>query len=78
MNWFYSGLDFVIREDIIILALEGKPQHKWTKTENMSRLKIQGLPTKGLASKLSERVSEYMNHPGGPPDILPPRSIYVP
>ena len=78
MNWFYSGLDVVIREDVIILAPEGKPQHKWTKKENMSWLKIRGLPTKGLAAELSERVSEYMNRPGGPPDMLPPRGSYVP
>jgi hypothetical protein len=44
----------------------------------MSWLKIRGLPTKGLASELSERVSEYMNRPGGPPDMLPPRGSYVP
>jgi hypothetical protein len=78
INWFYSGLDVVIKEDVIILAPEGKPQRKWTKKENMSWLKIRGLPTKGLAPELSERVSEYINHPGGPPDILPPRGSYVP
>jgi hypothetical protein len=78
MNWFYSGLDVVIKEDVIILAPEGKPQSKWTKKENMSWLKIRGLTTKGLALELKERVSEYMNHPAGPPDILPPRGSYVP
>ena len=44
----------------------------------MSWLKIRGLTTKGLALELKERVSEYMNHPAGPPDILPPRGSYVP
>lgn len=78
INWFYSGLDIVIKEEVFILAPEGKPQYKWTKKENMAWLKIRGLPTKGLASELSERVSEYMNYPGGPPDIVPPRGIYVP
>jgi len=78
MNWFYSGLDVVIKEDVIILAPEGKPQSKWTKKENMSWLKIRGLTTKGLALELKERVSECMNHPAGPPDILPPRGSYVP
>jgi hypothetical protein len=78
MNWFYSGLDDVSIENLNILATEGKPQKKWAKKDNMSWLKIKGLPTMGMASEVSQRVSDYMDHLGGPPETLPPCGSSVP
>jgi hypothetical protein len=78
MNWFYSGLDEVLKESAASVAPDGKPQKMWTKKEKMSWLKMRGLPTLGTASEISLRVSGYMNNPGGPPPTLPSRNSYVP
>jgi hypothetical protein len=78
MIWFYSGLDEVLKESTASVAPDGKLQKMWTKKENMSWLKMRGLPTLGTASEISLRVSGYMNNPGGPPPTLPSRNSYVP
>ncbi len=73
MYWFYNR-----KKNLIFLAPEGEPQQKLTKKENMSWLKIRGLPTMGTASEVSQSISDYMNHPRGPPETLPPLGSSVP
>ena len=50
----------------------GLPWTHWIKPHNVGWLNIRGLESTGSAPEVKERVKEYMERPGGPPEVLPP------
>lgn len=69
LKWFYSGLE-LLGDDPAFVEPD-TPQHQWTMPVNKGWLKVRGLPQKGRAHELRERVKQHMNQEGGPPPIIP-------
>ena len=73
--WFYSGLEFVKRDEVYIGDPATRPQF-WTKKQNQAWLRARGLSfnSKHSAMELKKLVAEYLAKPEVPP-LLPPISI---
>jgi hypothetical protein len=70
LNYFYGALDVVLADEVIENHINGqKKRTSW--------LKQGGLITKGLALEVSLRVKEYMEMPGGPPNVIPSSGSHV-
>ena len=70
-KWFYTGLHYLTEDEAYVEPV-GLPWTHWIKPHNVGWLNIRGLESTGSAPEVKERVKEYMERPGGPPEVLPP------